>query len=606
MLLARILTIVTLCALGLGAASAQTTLNVPSASYPTIQSAVNATMPGDVVIVGPGIYVENIVFPPRDFQLIGAGMGQSIIDGGANGSCMSFTQGPVTNAMVIDGFTLRNGSGDLALLDFTYRRFGGGVYINNPLALSGPSIAPTFKNCEITQNTSYHAAGIFIRFGGDVVFENCHIRNNTVTSINIHSIAIQTEYGATNPKFIDCVIENHTAPDGSTVLIRSAAEFTGCHFRNNTAWSATAINFLNPSSSTFPVELKVRNCSFTGGQSMSPSASVIWATNTAPSSIISDCLFADNLGGGMVLGGGIGNQTIRNCTFVNNKLGNSPYGVMTFGSNSTTAMDTLRVENSIFIDNTDQSGNAVDGVYMSASMTLINRNSIIETIANAPITPRPDFIDAPNKDYHLQPFSLGVNGGTITGLIPPPVFPGIFLDLDGKQRVQFGQVDMGCYEASHIAYHDSAKGRVGENSGGPYDVLQVNGSIGNILRTVTISLGTASNVSMVQPPNLPNPAGFAIFGLIGEANEQTITNVPLGIGDMTFTPCPLLSTHPALFTLTNNIGSFCPQLVVSTPTSWTSSPFPPIFFPLTLTFQGVIEESPGVYVPTNMVIYETK
>ncbi len=587
---------------------AQSTLNVPSASYPTIQSAINATTSGDIVMVAPGTYAENLVFPARDFQLIGAGIGLSIIDGTNIGSCMNFSQGPVTNAMVVDGFTLKQGAGDLALIGASFFRLGGGVFIHNPLGASAPLISPILRNCEITQNVAYRAAGIFIRLGGDVVFEGCHIHNNTVIDPGATFVAILAEGGATNTKFVDCRIENHTAVGGAaTVMIRaSAAEFDNCHFLNNTVWGVTGILFdNNPAGAIITPDLKVRNCSFVGGQSQSPSASVIWAGAVFPSTF-ENCLFANNSGGGMILGYGAGPRTIRNCTFANNQLGASPYGVMTFGSSGPTPVDVLQVENSIFVDNTDSSGNAVDAIYATTGTPVVFRGSVVETAANAPISPRPVFVDPANGDFHLKPGSFGVNGGTRVGLTPPVVFPGVFLDLDGNPRVQLGEVDMGCYEAGHIAYDDSANGRVGENAGGPFDVLLVNGSAGNCMRTVTVPLGTSSNLSMTQPPNLASPAGFAIFGLIGEASAANITNVPLGIGKMTFAPCSLVPTHPALFTLTNNLGTFCPQLLVSTPTSWTSPAFPPIFFPLTLTFQGVIEESPGVYVPTNMVIYETK
>jgi anionic cell wall polymer biosynthesis LytR-Cps2A-Psr (LCP) family protein len=45
------------------------TLNVPSASYPTIQSAINAAVTGNLVVVATGTYPENIDFLGKDITV---------------------------------------------------------------------------------------------------------------------------------------------------------------------------------------------------------------------------------------------------------------------------------------------------------------------------------------------------------------------------------------------------------------------------------------------------------------------------------------------------------------------------------------------------------
>ncbi len=122
------------------------------------------------------------------------------------------------------------------------------------------------------------------------------------------------------------------------------------------------------------------------------------------------------------------------------------------------------------------------------------------------------------------------------------------------------------------------------------------------------TLGSQATVEMAQPPNLASAANFVIFGLFAEPRLEFIFTVPLGIGDMSFAPCAMFPIYfPLLFTYTNNFGpGTCPQFLSSTPTPWSSPPGPALGFPLTMALQGVIEESPGVYVPTNMVIYEVK
>jgi hypothetical protein len=161
-----------------------------------------------------------------------------------------------------------------------------------------------------------------------------------------------------------------------------------------------------------------------------------------------------------------------------------------------------------------------------------------------------------------------------------------------------------------MALGSAASSRVGAGApGGPFDLLQIGGSTGGPTRTVTASLGSASTVSVLQPPHLTGAKNFVIFGLLGRATLETSVTVPLGIGDMAFAPLPLVP--PAFqwswfFTFTDNFFPTAPQFVPSTPTPWTSGPGPFINFPLTITLQGVLEEAPGVYAATNAVILEIR
>ncbi len=575
--------------------SCQSTLNVPSAIFPTIQSAINGALPGDIIVVAAGTFVENLVFPAIDFHLMGAGPGQTIIDGNQSGSCMNFSQ-PVSNAMIVEGFTLTNGSGDMVILSAQNPTpAGGGILIHQILGSAAPLIEPIIRNCEIVNNDASLGSGIFLRFAGDVKFENCQVHlNPPAASGSLSSGAILSQWSV-GLSMVDCVIEDYTSIGavGTINMDGTALTLSGCTVRNNTTQAYSSLYF----QTSIPSQaLVIENCLFDGNTTLNPNAGTIWSSSNSVVRM-ENCLITRNTGGVLLMTfNGSNTSSVRNCTITDNTLDSGVAGIVTAVSLG------LNIENSLVTNNFDTTGAVVRGRFPQFGTPYVALNSIVETPGNTGSIVRPVFADPQLGDYHLLPMSVGVNGGTSVGLSSPLAS----IDKDGNPRVQFGTVDMGCYEAGHISYHHSARGRVGENFGGPFDVLQINSSSGNSKRTVTIPLGTSSNLSMIQPPNVSNPAGFAIFGLIGEATEQTITNVPLGIGDMTFPPCPVLPTHPALFTLTNNLGTFCPQLVSSTPTSWTSAPFPPIFFPLTLTFQGVIEESPGVYVPTNMVIYETK
>lgn len=55
-----------------------TVLNVPTPAYPTIQAAINAAYPGDVIQVAAGTYTESLTVPINNLTIQGAGIGTKI------------------------------------------------------------------------------------------------------------------------------------------------------------------------------------------------------------------------------------------------------------------------------------------------------------------------------------------------------------------------------------------------------------------------------------------------------------------------------------------------------------------------------------------------
>lgn len=125
------------------------TIIVPD-DYPKIQEAVNAAVDGDTVLVSPGTYVENIDFIGKALTVKSSkGAAVTTIDGGRNGSVVSFSNGE-GNGSVLEGFTITNGSGTFSG-PYTY---GGGIYC----WFSTPTITGNI----IKGNTvNYHGGGIY-------------------------------------------------------------------------------------------------------------------------------------------------------------------------------------------------------------------------------------------------------------------------------------------------------------------------------------------------------------------------------------------------------------------------------------------------------------
>jgi hypothetical protein len=79
------------------------------ADYPTIQAAIDATEPGDTVLVAAGVYTEQLRLRSH-VKLIGAGASVTVLDGGNEAAnLIDFTGARST---VVSGFTLRNVAGD--------------------------------------------------------------------------------------------------------------------------------------------------------------------------------------------------------------------------------------------------------------------------------------------------------------------------------------------------------------------------------------------------------------------------------------------------------------------------------------------------------------
>ena len=132
------------------------TLYVPS-EHPSIQLAINDANNGDVVIVGPGRYQENINFlgkaitvqsvDPNDPNIVEA----TIIDGNAPadsnfGSVVTFNSGE-DNDSVLSGLTITGGTGSWVRIywqfkGYLWNRCGGGVLCLNG---SSPAIRKMFS-----------------------------------------------------------------------------------------------------------------------------------------------------------------------------------------------------------------------------------------------------------------------------------------------------------------------------------------------------------------------------------------------------------------------------------------------------------------------------
>ncbi len=142
-------------------ACAQHVLGVP-ADFRSIQSAIDAAAAGDTVLVEPGVYRERIAFRGRALLLLSrGGPSQTVIDGGASGTVVTFQQGEGNDA-VLDGFTITGGS---------HPRDAGGIHAYGA--------SPTLRNNIVRDNIGGRRGhGISLVLSTHARVQDNQIRNN--------------------------------------------------------------------------------------------------------------------------------------------------------------------------------------------------------------------------------------------------------------------------------------------------------------------------------------------------------------------------------------------------------------------------------------------
>jgi len=138
-------------------ANSQSVINVP-ADYSTIQTALNNATEGDTVLVQPGTYYENIIWPATNsIKLISASdSSNTIIDGSQAGSVILIQSSTsIDTTTIIKGFKITHG-GNV--------NNGGGISFTANIYNNGSGLI--VKSCWFTENiSSINGGGIFADHG---------------------------------------------------------------------------------------------------------------------------------------------------------------------------------------------------------------------------------------------------------------------------------------------------------------------------------------------------------------------------------------------------------------------------------------------------------
>ena len=139
--------------------AAAATLAVPG-SYSTIAKAIAASKNGDVIVIAPGTYKENLSLK-SGVRLSGSGMGVTIIDGRAKGTVIYVT-GAATPSTIIEDLTITNGKATN----------GGGIKL-------GPENECQVRRVEFLANVATNrGGGLYIDVTSRATIEYCYFTAN--------------------------------------------------------------------------------------------------------------------------------------------------------------------------------------------------------------------------------------------------------------------------------------------------------------------------------------------------------------------------------------------------------------------------------------------
>ncbi len=140
--------------------------------YITIQEGINNSQDGDIILVYPGTYHENIDYDGKNITVSSkyyttgnkAYIDSTIIDGNSNGSCVLINSDE--NSAYIMGLTLQNGNGYYT----NNTHFGGGINIH--------SASITIEKCIIKNNNAGAGGGIYVGVSQNTLIRGTKIHNN--------------------------------------------------------------------------------------------------------------------------------------------------------------------------------------------------------------------------------------------------------------------------------------------------------------------------------------------------------------------------------------------------------------------------------------------
>ena len=553
-----------------------------SSAYLTVQNGINASVSGNEVWVaaGSGAYVQCITMK-AGVGLYGGFVGTetarsqrdtvanlTILDGGAAGSVVTIPSSCDSTA-VIDGFTIRNGSGTL----WGSNSNGGGIF-----AVGNGSATPTISNNIISGNTvNYGGAAIYCYQSAPIISNNT-ITNNTVNNTGngygggifcTHtSPAVITEniitdnasyFGGgigcnpSNPQISNNTISDNTAHHSGGGIYCGSASAPTISF-NTISSNATAL--YNGAGIDCDGSSPIISCNQILNNTSTCDGAGIVCQNSSSPSIYGNTIAgnAGRYGGGINVTGST--PTVFGNTIVHNTATLAGGGIQFGTSTSAFTNNLLAFNGSGFNFAGGTATFSHNDVYGN---TAYNFQYITDpTGTNGNISADPLLVNATSLPYdlHLTATSPCVDAGddsvVTTGM----------LDIDGQPRINGAHVDIGADELWVVATPTFSP------AAGTYNAVQI----------VTISSTTANaSIYYTTDGTIPTKNSTAYTGPLTLSANTTINAIACATG---YSPSPVATAAYVIDTIAPTPGTTSVASVTSTS-------------PISITYSGAADNIGG-------------